>query len=639
MKVITPEFIADYFKIDLPEAEGVFKALDCIHYKNGENIVTVGDPADGLYFIEDGQATVLNKDGEAVNEMSAGHYFGEYAILANEPRLTTVKAHGKVIAYRLKSEDFMQIVACHPEVTGRLLKQVYGQISQKHTRLTSLTHKHRGVLFSPGNNRDNKLSSILITYIPIIVLFIYVFISVRIQNEFTFMMQILPMIFLLAFTLWTKRVLEGMLLTVILLAGMLNQGDFINGLGNMMIEGIGNPSTAETIVIMALVECVAALLAKAGVVSAFKKLSREKIHNRKQSLLGMFFIMVAVCIDECLNIVTAAFCTKESMEEHKVSAEHRALLASSSMAICSLIPFSLWSCYIYGWISMYYKNSGHIFLQVIPKNMAGIYALILSLLLCFDLLPETKTLKKANERIENSGKLWPEGSEQYFDNEMDDEVVGKTYNLILPMIVWMISSIFFGYLNNDGSFALEPIPGLIMTLIFMFGLYVSQRLLSPKDYFESMAEGIGNSLMPILLLVFAERIAESLSKLGFIELLEGGILLLVGDKLYLLPLLVFVAGLIVGVILRSCWGMYGLGIPIAIFLAKSLNVDVTLCLAAILAAGIIGENLNPYLDETSPMVGVIGCEPRVYRKLRVEYWLLITLLCAISYLLLGFILI
>lgn len=635
-RIITEDFLAQYFKIDMEEAKTIHAGLTRLEYKNDETIVSAGDAADGLYFIEEGQASVFNEDGEAVNEMEAGHYFGEYAVLADEPRLSTVKAHGKVVVYRMENEAFLAVVAKHPKITGRLLKQVYGQISEKHTRLASLTNRYRGVMWSPATASDRKPLSLLVTYGATALIFFIAFLLAPHINKANVLWQLLPVIFLMAFTIRTRRVVEGMLLTVILLAGMLNDGNFITGFADTMIDGIGNPDTSETVVIMAMVEVVAALLASAGVVSAFKKLAEKHVKTKRGSFIGMLLIMIVVCLDECLNVITAGFCMNDIADKQRIPRESRALLGSFSTAICSLIPFSLWSAYISGWVSMYYKEGGNVFLESIPFNLVGILALVSSLLLCFGLMPKTKQIKDAYKRVEDGGEIWPAGSKKYID-DIDDGVIGRPSNLLLPMLVWSVSSVVCGMLGGDGGFAMDAIAGLMITIIFMFILYVGQRLLTPKAFFEIMADGIGNSLMPILLLVFAERIAAGLDELGFDSVLERFIQLIVNGHVFLIPMIIFILGTLLGLGIGSMWGMYGLGIPIAVYLSARFGINVPLCLGAVFAAGIIGESLCPYLNETLPAVTAIGCGPVHYRKLCIQYWLPIAAICILGYMLLGII--
>lgn len=634
-KRITRKFLASYFELNQKESAQLQQKLERKVFQNNEAIVVIGDKADYLYFIEEGRASVFNEQGEDINEMQEGQIFGEYAILADKPRLSTVRAHGKVVTYRLKAQDFLRLVAKHPQINGRLLEQAYSQITVKHTKLVSMTRRQRGIMWSPNSANDQKLSVILLTYGITALVLLFACILAPNMTESPVWWQVLPVAFLLLFTLRTKRVVEGMLLTVLLLGGMLYRGNFVKGFIQILREGIGNVDTASTIIIMGMVEAMAALLAAAGVVSAFKKIAEKHMNSMRKSLFGMLMIMIVVCIDEGLNVITAGFCTNEMSDRNQTPRETKAVLGSFSMAICSIIPFSLWSSYLVGWIEMYYENGGTIFLQAILFNLVGVFGIISAVLLCLGLLPKSGTLKRAYERVNNGGKLWPDGSEVYFAAGESDGVIGKPMNLILPMLVWVGTSIGFGVLENNGEFSLDATSGLVVTLIFMFVFYIGRRFMTPKTYFETMAAGIGNALMPILLLVLSERIAACLEQLGFDHLLEHVIVQLVFGQLELIPAVLFVFCTVICLVMGSCWGMYGLGIPVCVYLSGILGLNVPLCLGATLAAGVLGESLCPYFDDTAPVVTVIGCEPVVYRKLRFQYWLPIAALSTVGYVILG----
>lgn len=64
-------------------------------YNAGDQIITQGEDGNHLFLLEEGEAYAsLNKDGgqETVMEYKVGDYFGERALLMNEPRAANVFA-------------------------------------------------------------------------------------------------------------------------------------------------------------------------------------------------------------------------------------------------------------------------------------------------------------------------------------------------------------------------------------------------------------------------------------------------------------------------------------------------------------------------------------------------------------------
>ena len=103
-------FIREFFSIgDTPEEEKemdeIRARLKRVHFKDKEDICRINDDADGLYFLESGTAAVLDSNGDQINLLHRGQYFGEYAVLFGEKRLSTVRSVGKTVLLR-KSPHF-----------------------------------------------------------------------------------------------------------------------------------------------------------------------------------------------------------------------------------------------------------------------------------------------------------------------------------------------------------------------------------------------------------------------------------------------------------------------------------------------------------------------------------------------------
>ena len=63
-----------------------------------------------MFFLDSGAAVVLDRDGQQINVMHEGQYFGEYAVLSGQRRLSTVRAYGTAVAYRLGKDDMLEVL-------------------------------------------------------------------------------------------------------------------------------------------------------------------------------------------------------------------------------------------------------------------------------------------------------------------------------------------------------------------------------------------------------------------------------------------------------------------------------------------------------------------------------------------------
>ena len=89
----------------------------------GTEVVTVDDDGSAVYFIEQGNADVLNDDGEASNTLGPGDAFGEIGLLLTGERTATVVASTPMRLLSLSGQDFDAIRSRLPE-TERSLRRL-----------------------------------------------------------------------------------------------------------------------------------------------------------------------------------------------------------------------------------------------------------------------------------------------------------------------------------------------------------------------------------------------------------------------------------------------------------------------------------------------------------------------------------
>jgi CRP-like cAMP-binding protein/ferredoxin len=89
----------------------------------GAVIIREGDPGDSLYMIHNGVVKVskwLEGRERVLAYLRDGTYFGEIALIRNEPRSATVTALTKVAVAQILREDFHTLLAEHPDLLARV---------------------------------------------------------------------------------------------------------------------------------------------------------------------------------------------------------------------------------------------------------------------------------------------------------------------------------------------------------------------------------------------------------------------------------------------------------------------------------------------------------------------------------------
>lgn len=111
------------------EIQRVADALVQETWKSGETIVKQNDKGHAFYIIEDGSVNVV-KDDNKVATLKRGDYFGEMALMFDQPRAATVVASGDVKTVRLDRQSFKRLLGSCEDLLKRNMA-VYNMIISK----------------------------------------------------------------------------------------------------------------------------------------------------------------------------------------------------------------------------------------------------------------------------------------------------------------------------------------------------------------------------------------------------------------------------------------------------------------------------------------------------------------------------
>jgi CRP-like cAMP-binding protein len=93
----------------------------------GVDLVKEGEPGDALFIILEGDA-VVQRDGEVLNRVGPGAYFGELAILDGEPRSATVVAESDVKVAVIGIRMFRTLLREFSDLAEQLLIALAGEL-------------------------------------------------------------------------------------------------------------------------------------------------------------------------------------------------------------------------------------------------------------------------------------------------------------------------------------------------------------------------------------------------------------------------------------------------------------------------------------------------------------------------------
>jgi cGMP-dependent protein kinase 2 len=155
--------------LTLEETTELAQALEEEHYPPGSTVVQQGDTGDRFYIVMGGEVEVWREDESGqrskVNHLFRSDFFGEHALISNEPRAASVYAAGEsnVLLYSLHQKAFVELLlplqdimerAKSDAVTKRRLDELAGQ--RHWTGATITLNGKRNLPSRPGGNDLRK---------------------------------------------------------------------------------------------------------------------------------------------------------------------------------------------------------------------------------------------------------------------------------------------------------------------------------------------------------------------------------------------------------------------------------------------------------------------------------------------------
>ncbi len=94
-------------------------------------LVEVGQPGSGMFVLEEGTVEVRTPDGRAW-ELGPGEFFGELALLTDQPRNARIQARTTVRCLAISRRDFSKLLSEEPEIAVAMLPRLAQRIDASH---------------------------------------------------------------------------------------------------------------------------------------------------------------------------------------------------------------------------------------------------------------------------------------------------------------------------------------------------------------------------------------------------------------------------------------------------------------------------------------------------------------------------
>jgi Na+/H+ antiporter NhaC len=209
---------------------------------------------------------------------------------------------------------------------------------------------------------------------------------------------------------------------------------------------------------------------------------------------------------------------------------------------------------------------------------------------------------------------------------------GVVILLIFLSIAWLGGyfgpekiSLIQAYMQSDTTFAINI--GVLGTLLLCFLLYIPRKLMTVRQFFEGVVEGMKSMFMAILMLVMAWSLSsitiDALGAGAYVEALMEDIPHAV--NLSLLPAVIFIVSGAFALGLSS-WGTFPMTIPLIAIITRATDPTLfPLFLGATLAGSILGDQASPITDDTVLATTSAKCDHIEYVKAKLPYVVLVSL--------------
>lgn len=454
---------------------------------------------------------------------------------------------------------------------------------------------------------------------------------------------LIPALFLIVYIFITKRILEALTLASLMGFMMIDSGNVLGTFSDSLLGVMMSEDIAWLFIVCGLMGSIITLIERAGGAFAFGEWVAKKAKGRKSALMWTWLLGIIIFIDDYMNSLTVGSCMAPVTDRFKVSREYLSYVVSSTAApLCVLIPISTWAVFCSrlletnGWAP---KGEGLMyFIKTIPFNFYGWAAALLVPLVIFGIVPLFGPMKKAEKRVAEGGPLAPAGSEKIDIRGGVETTIPENprmVNFLLPIIVLVAATILSGFDFKTGAFTeVDMQIGVLVTIAFMFVMFLLQNIMSAEDFTDTALQGIKNMILPLMLMVLAFLFAEVNSTIGFTAYVIKSATVLMTPAL--MPLIIFLVLAVTEFITGTNWGMYIIALPIVIPLATEIGADTTLAVSAVLSAGVLGSHVCFYSDATILTSSATGCNNFNHAFTQAPLGLLAGFVAAIGFLIAGF---
>ena len=228
---------------------------------------------------------------------------------------------------------------------------------------------------------------------------------------------------------------------------------------------------------------------------------------------------------------------------------------------------------------------------------------------------------------------------------------GRVCDLVIPIVVLVISCVLCmlyvgGLFSGEGLSIMEAFGNTVAatalalggfcTLVFTFIYYMCRRVLTFKELFGGISQGVFTMIPACTILTFAWTISSVCRDyLGTGEFVAD-VVANSGIPIMTLAPIIFIIAALLSFATGTAWGTFGILIPIVISICSVAAPSMTItCLSATLAGSVFGDHCSPISDTTILSSTGSQCNHLKHVGTQIPYAVIVAVCCAIGYVVAG----
>ncbi len=488
--------------------------------------------------------------------------------------------------------------------------------------------------------------------------------------------SILPALIALGLAIWSKRVVESLLLGI--LSGVLITDAHLNGWGHSIsyslvnlfnaiagyapnkevgLSGMGlvkSSGRAEVIIVVLLLGAFITVLDKSGGAFAFGEWLATKVKTKKGAQNATAIMGCALFTSAYFSSLATGTVFKPIYDKMKISRAKLAfILDATSAPINTLIPISGWVAYM---ATLMVDNIPGVedgvkgLVYTIPFNFYCLVLLLIVFLVANGKIRDFGPMKTAEARVTGQNNTLKAVKEETAATQ--DFRNGKVSDMLLPLGVSVVLLVVLGLWNYTlpNIFKeIEKIPlggnqmlivSFSIGIIVAFFKYILSNLMTAKEFMDEALEGTKSAIMGGMIIILAVTLGDILRSAApegtgaaqYLQQVAGSVI-----PQGVVPFAVFVLSSFMAFAMGTSWGVWAIMMPIAVPLTLATGGSAYLVAAAVLSGGTFGDHCSPISDTTIMSSLGAGCEHMEHVNTQLPYALMAAGISSVLFLIAGFI--